>query len=283
MGRKEGTEDTRIRVAVSGSMADLRRMQSVLNRFWQSSELAYGYLLSTMGSEMEDEERPTAEVLGHIQSEAWYPNNQGRIKHGDTIGQTLAQVRENTVHVFRATLISFFAAFEAYLEAEVKRPKRRDGPWGPYVRSLVSLRAADSPLPLRVVLCADVCREVRNRMVHESFKVPKSLDEACLNEWKDRLRRHALGADWPEREVDEELNYAFNHVIGQASNLVEEAKKQDKTLSIEFFYMLFSFTNLDSLAFAIEEAIQPLHSRPGGEVLRKPEAVRRKDLVVSAA
>ncbi len=49
------------------------------------------------------------------------------------------------------------------------------------------------------------------------------------------------------------------------------------------FYMLFSFTNLDSLAFAIEEALQPPGARPGGRVSRKQAVVRRADLILAPA
>jgi hypothetical protein len=280
MGRRQGTIDERVIVAVSPHMLALRQMQGMLNGFWQTSELAAGYLLSHSDTLATDSERPTFEVLGHIESEIWFPNNQGRIKRTDTIGQTLKQVKENTIHTYRTTLFSFFAAFEAYLHATVLHLRPPNVSWGEYVRSLShsDLTRAGSPLPLRTILCADVCREIRNKMIHEKFSVPTSLGDACVAEWKRRLRRRAIDAGWGQPAANAESDYAINQVVGQAISHVAEAK--DKELPIELFYMLFSFTNLDSLAFAIEEALLPANSRPGAEVTRKRAAVRRTDLVI---
>jgi len=282
MGRRDGTVDLRVRVAVSNEMVGLRRTQAMLNGFWQTSELAYGYLLSEFEREPAHRDRPTVEVLGHIQSEVWFPNNQGRIKHTDTIGQTLNQVRDNTIHVYRATLISFFSAFEAYLDSRVDSLRPPNVRWGEYVRSLshASLRTAACALSLRTVLRADFCREIRNRMIHESFDAPTSVTDAHVLLWRARLSDRALAAGWPASEVQAAVNDACSQVIGQAVNHVEDGTRNGKSLPIELFYMLFTFTNLDSLAFAIEEALQPHASRPGGEISRKEKAVRRFDLVI---
>jgi hypothetical protein len=72
-------------VAVSDSMGKLRRMQGVMNDFWQTTDLSYGYFLSHADSVFADTQRRTVELLGHIQSEVWYPNDQNRIKRDDTI------------------------------------------------------------------------------------------------------------------------------------------------------------------------------------------------------
>ena len=287
MGRRQGTVDDRVLVAVSKSMADLRRTLGVLNGFWQTSELAYGYLLthSTTDTEFADPNRPTIKVLGYIQSEVWYPNNQGRIKLSDTIGTTLQQVRDNTVHVYRAALLSFFSAFEAYLDTEVDHLKPSNVSWGQYVRSLsnTSLRSAECPLPLRTVLCADVAARSAIGWCMSHPQCQRRLADSFLIDWKKDLYDRACEFGWPQSEVTAGLSYAFDRVIGQAVNHVEEARKDGKRLPIELFYMLFSFTNLDSLAFAIEEALQPPGARPGGQVSRKQAAVRRGDLIIGPA
>jgi hypothetical protein len=266
-------------------MAKLRHIQGILNGLWQTSELAYGYALSNLVPKCPNLSQLTIDVLGHIQTEVWYPNNQGRIKRDATIGQTLDQIRENTIHIYRASLLSFFSAFEGYLKAEVKHLKPPDVGWGEYVRSLSheSLRCGLEPLRLRTVLRADFCREVRNLMVHESFAVPTSLSAQYLNEWSARLQKRACDAGWPNDRLQAEVIYAQNQVIGQAIKHVQQAKTEGKDLPIEYFYMLFSFTNLDTLAFEIEEALRPPGSRSGGEVGRKQTAVRRNDLVVTPA
>jgi hypothetical protein len=285
MGEGDGTMDSRVSVAVSESMGRLRQTQGVLNGFWQTSDLAYGYFLSQAASVFADEQRRTVELLGHIESQVWYPNDQGRIKRDDTIGSTLKQVRENNMHLYRATLLSFFAAFEVYLDERVAPLDPQVRSWGPYVRSLSvpSLTKIPVSVRLRTMLCADFSREIRNKIVHEAFSVPTSLDDQAVSEWKHRLYDHACRAGWSQDAVDAEMKYTANHVIGKAINYVEEARKQGKDLPIELFYMLFTFANLDSLAFEIEEALQPVGSRTGVQISRKEEAVRRKDLIIGPA
>lgn len=285
MGRRDGTVDPRVWVSVSDSMAKLRRTQGVLNGFWQTSELAYGYLLLSPAILAEAPARPTVDVLGHVESAVWFPNNQGRIKRRNTIGTTLTQVRDNTVHTYRATLFSFFAAFEAYLEERVAHLKPAGMRWGEYVRSLSQpalIRGAWS-VPLPTLLCADLCREVRNKMIHEDFWVPSSLNDPRVLEWKSRLQTRANAAGWTTSEVGAAVNFATHQVIGQAVAHVQNAKREGKTLPLELFYMLFSFTNLDSLAFALEEVLQPLGSGPANQISRKQSAVRRTDLIIGSA
>ncbi len=126
MGRRQGTIDPRVVVSVSEEMANLRKFQTMLNGFWQSSELAYGFFESQADTMFSDKERPTIELLGHIESIVWFPNNQGRIKHEENIGTTLKQVHESTVHAYRATLLSFCSAFEAYLGKRIGPEEMRE-------------------------------------------------------------------------------------------------------------------------------------------------------------
>src|SRR5688572_16837227 len=155
MGRRQGTIAPRVVVSVSESMANLRSFQAILNGFWQSSELAYGFFESHADTIFSDKERPTLELLGHIESIVWFPNNQGRIKHDENIGTTLKQVHENTVHVYRASLLSFYSAFEAYLG---KRIGPENQTWGPFVKTLSidSLIFSPCQVQLRTILCADL-------------------------------------------------------------------------------------------------------------------------------
>lgn len=283
MGRREGTVDPRVTVVVSQAMAKLRGIQGVLNGFWQTSELAYGYFLSQANAAFANKEQRTFEVLGHIESEVWYPNNQGRIKRDDTIATTLEQVRQNTAHTYRATLLSFASAFEAYLDERVGPLNVDARSWGPYVRSLSipPLTTSRVPIRLRTILCADLCRELRNMIVHESFAVPTAVSDSSVSEWRQRLQSAASKPGWPSDSVQAELRYAVQHVIGQAVNHMQDATRQGKQLPIELFYMLFNFTNLDSLAFEIEEALLPEGTQTGYHISRKEAAVRRRDLMVA--
>jgi hypothetical protein len=193
-------------------------------------------------------------------------------------------MQENTIHLYRATLLSFFSIFEAYLEEQLQfLKKHRGGSWGPFVRSLsdASLTKAEYPVQLRTVLCADTCREIRNRIVHKGFWVPSSPDDETVFKWKQELQKRACQAGWPKEEAEAEIQVATDMVIGNAAKYVEDAKELGKTLPVELFYMLFTFTNLDSLAFEIEEARQPLGYRSKSKIRRRGDAIRRKDLIIT--
>jgi len=263
-------------------MARLRKTQGILNGFWQTSELSYGYLLCAAETEFQDLTRPTFDVLGHVESKVWFPNNQGRIRRQVCIGETLDQVRMNTVHVYRATLLSFYSAFEAYLEAEVRELKPGKVNWGPFFRSLSGpeLREGIEPLPLNLVLRADLCRMIRNRMVHEAFNVPSSVDDLEVTKWRNELAEAKALYGWQKDLIADAVEDATEMVVGNAARGVHKAKQDGKELPIEMFYMLYTFTNLANLAFAIEEALQPLHSNPGGRIYHLDELVRRRDLIV---
>ena len=283
--RRQASETVSPRVAVSVSrpMATLRRTQNVLNGFWQTSDLAYRYMLIRTAADFPDQSRRTVDVLGNIESQVWYPSSQGRIKREASLEATLQQVRDNAVHVFRATLVSFASAFELYLDERVA-PLRRQRRWGPYVLSLATppLIEAEIPVRLHTLLCADLCRLIRNKIVHEAFSELASLGSQEQSEWERKLREHACDGGWPPRTVENAIRYATNHVIGGAERKVEAARRHGKEIPIEYFYMLFNFTNLDSLAFEIEEALQATGDRSGDPVTRKAEAVRRTDLILDA-
>src|SRR2546422_2795513 len=105
-------------------MVQLRATQTLLNQFLWTTELSYGYMLANSSTAFPDLTQSAVEVLGHVTTAAWYPNNQGRIKFGDTIGKVLEQINANTVHVYRAVLVYFASAFENYLKQRVGSRKR---------------------------------------------------------------------------------------------------------------------------------------------------------------
>jgi hypothetical protein len=288
MGRRQGTVDPRVVVSVSEEMRKLRNFQNILNGFWQSSELAYGFFLSQNDSLFSDRERSTIELLGHIESNVWYPNNQGRIKHDEKIGTTLNQVEENTVHVYRATLLSFCTAFETYLDERVgPLLDKKNRSWGPFIKTLsitplLSSTYPARPVRLRTVLCADLVREIRNKIVHETFSVPRDVHNPIVDAWKIKYIEDAIKAGWAEKEANNDVKYAIDHYIGQAARHVNEGENVGKQLPIELFYMIFGFSNLDSLAFEIEEALLHPNARTGFSVTRKKAAVDRPDLIIES-
>jgi hypothetical protein len=306
MGRRQGTIEPRVIVSVSESMANLRMIQEELNGFWQSSELSYGFFLSHADTLFADKQRPTVELLGYVKSEVWYPNNQGRIKHEENIGSTLNEVRKNTVHVYRASLLSFCSAFEAYLDGSVPHAvKPKQWNWGPFIETLSidSLIFAPCPVQLRTILCADLVREIRNKMIHKAFWVPQDKIDPVVLAWEEYTLKKALVAknalmetkngwtedkiaeklkNWTDDKIKENIHFAKDQVVNKAINHVNEGARKGKELPIELFYMIFTFTNLDSLAFEIQEALLPPDSITGYSVTRKKAAVRRSDLIIES-
>ena len=283
MGRRDNSTDERVTVAISREMADLRVVQTTLNHFLWTTEIAYGYMLAEAPAAFANLDQPAVEVLRHITTEAWYPTNQGRIKFGETVGKILDQVTANTVHVYRAVLVFFSSAFENYLDRRLRHlcVNGQKRSWGPLYESLTypELQQCTTPLRLRTVLCADICRLVRNRMVHPPFVVPISLSDPEVCRWQTSVTRRLRRTVWTSAS-DSIIKEAFHQVVGQAANHLKEARQKGKNLPIELFYMLFTFTNLDSLAFEIEEALIPADTILDGRGSRKREYVRRTDMIV---
>lgn len=273
----------RVTVVVSPAMKSLRSTQEMLNRFWQTSELAYAFMLAQKPRLAADPERPAVEVLGYLESSVWFPNNQGRLKLEGSIGRTIDRVEHNTVHAYRTTLLSFYSAFESFLNLRAK-DLRRGNRWGPFLTSLSGeqLRIGPHSLPVRTVIDADIVRLIRNRMVHENFAVPTSTNETLVAKWKKDLRDAERDAGWAD-DGDAIITRAFEDFIGKAARNARKIGPLEKHLPIELFYMLYAFTSLDNLAFAVEEALLPNGERTGHTIRRARGGVRRSDLIVQVA
>jgi|ERR1041385_4817705 hypothetical protein len=283
MGRRQNTLDQRVLVAVAPAMSDLRATQQLLNRFLWSSELSYGYMLANAPKVFPDAQQSASEALGHIVSGAWYPNNQGRIKLPTTIGKVLQQVADNTIHIYRAVLVYFGSAFEDYLDKRIGS-KRETSSWGPYVKSLSlpELANANFPVSLKTLVRADICRNIRNRIVHPPFTIPTSFREQMVTDWQTKIIKQIKGTRWFNSECEKTVKEAFGQVIAQAVNLVKGEENAGKNTPIEYFYSLFNFTNLDTLAFEIEEALIGEGEILDGRVARKGSYVNRRDLIVAS-
>ena len=273
-----GKTDDRLDVRVSEKMVNFRMTQTFLNHFLWSTEIAYGHMLASTPEYFSNPNQPAKDALQHILTEAWYPNDQGRMHLDETIGNVLKQVSDNRPHIYKAVLVLFASAFEYYLDQRVKPEicrKESRGSWGPYYKSLAipKLLKAEYPLRLHTVLCADICRRIRNAMVHPPF----SVQDLRLEDLKKDVRKYNW-AGWSH----ESFNDAWTEVIGKAKTAVKNALRSGKQLYEEYFYMLYNFTNLDNLAFEIEEALFPSIIVPKWEktVKRKGIGIRREDLVV---
>ncbi|MFY9232934.1 MAG: hypothetical protein WAO58_00565 [Fimbriimonadaceae bacterium] len=234
---------------------------------------------------------PAIEALGHLMTQAWYPSNQGNIKYGGTVEQVLAQTTKNTVYIYRAVVVFFVSAFERYLEARIgaDRGSTRAGGWGPYTQSLAipALQATGTRMPrdrypvqLNTLLEADFVREIRNRLVHTDRPVPHALADAESKRLQKNAAAWCRGAGLWNDAIESTIKLAANRVFGQAENHLKQAQRDGKNLPIELFYTLFTFSNLDRLAFEIEEALLS-STLPSNKIQRKEDHVRRKDIILA--
>ncbi|MDP2857140.1 MAG: hypothetical protein Q8P50_04085 [Bacillota bacterium] len=278
-GRRAGTVAERSLMAVSEEMERLRDLQTQLNFFRNSTELTYGIVLSGRDARLDDPHALISDALADVYSAAWYPSNQGRKKYRARVGSFLEQVGRDLTFVSRAVIVLWYSYFEQYLEDRL-RPLRIDvRSWGPYTQFLEWPFLRVSPTPLRVesVLRADLCRHVRNQIVHGS-RLPGARDDPGIVRWRE-ARTAELKAQAGHTDPDRLSADAIEYVVGQAINHLKAAAREGRSENLEHFYMLFCFTNLDALAIDIESALIPEGAMPAGRISLKKSSARRPDLL----
>jgi hypothetical protein len=277
----------KVLVAVSPEMENLRKTQTFLNHFLWTSEIAYRFFLSNSAVRQQNPERLAIDAFSEVIAEAWFPSKQGHIKFNETVGKTVSQIGENLPHIYRTVIILFAAAFDDFLYSRVGRPPRQSfsSGWGPFYSTLPSKIPQGTKCPLRplTLVCADICRRLRNHIVHKPNAVlPANPQNKTVEDWQIKIKSELSRTAYFSAHVQNEaITRAFQNVIGNAANECHKAGTTGKKLPVEFFYALYNFTNLDSLAFEIEEAIILPKTQPKGRVRRSLKDVRRTDLIVA--
>ncbi len=280
MTRRTGTLEPMCNVAVSEHMGRLRGAQSRLNFFLWTSELAYGFVLSSDDPRLARPDEFAAAALKNVKTEAWYPNTAGRIKYHGRVSSFLDQLKRNQVLVAHAAMLMWYSRFEEFLESRV-RGIANPRSWGPLTLSLniPAFTAAAWPLRRKTVLRADFCRYLRNLMTHENV-LPDHPEHALAQEWIRDRKREVSKSFFAVRS--EEIEEAVQYTVGQAVNHLKDEPAAARNLSLTFFYALFAFTNLDSLAFEIEEALLPSNPPSTITIRRQSRKVRREDMKVAS-
>ena len=280
MARSDGTVIPRVRVAVSSTMGALRRTQTALNKFLWSTELSLNYVLDHFPKVFPDSDQLASEALAHLDSTAWFRNNQGRLKYSGSIGDTIEQVKANPPYLYRSVLTYFTSAFEEYLEERVagliQKPSGQG--WGPYFQSLShpKLTSTATPILLHDVISADLCRKIRNCVVHPPFELPTSPTDSYIVNFVTSTISKIKATPWWDGSTESIVRDTVNQFMGQ----VVEQKCRAPEMPIELFYALFNFTCLDTLAFQIEETLIDSGQILDGYAWRKESAVRRTDLII---
>jgi hypothetical protein len=253
-----------------------------LNLFHKSTELAYGVILTSDDRRLRDRDAFAYEAFADVYSSAWYPSNQGRLKYLSRVSEFQDHLATNITFVARAVMVFWYSAFEQYLEARARAVTGWSGDkWGPFTHSLSgpSLRSASPPVRVDTVLRADLCRHVRNLIVHGVSALPDSVSHPEVRRWM-QARRPEVAKTWVgvsgDRAVSDAVKYVIGGAVGQRNKAIRERRREN----LEYFYSLFLFTNLDALAIEIEEATIPVGAKPEGRVTRKLGDIRRADLIV---
>ena len=112
------------------------------------------------------------------------------------------------------------------------------------VYGLDAARVIDPSLTLN----ADLIKKIRNLYAHRGYAgIPRSVDDQQLLEWQNVVSRID-----PVRYSDERTADAIRHVIGAAVAKSRAAAVEGKNLKEEFFYALFTFTNIRNFVSALE-------------------------------
>jgi hypothetical protein len=242
--------------------------QTELNRFLWTTELVYGIVKQDKLLENLPQGKPAWEVLSHVRSEAWFPTAKSRRlgaptgKYSGTVAQMREQVDRNIVVVLWSVAAMFIAEYETYVETRfpgwfIESTPRKGVFMIPRPTLLLkSLRARfgperGKPIAAQVVLKADLMKKIRNLYVHKGLSgIPREVDDPELAAWVAQASKDGPYPQQLARSVLEQ-------VIGQAVDKSKAAGDGQKRLGEEFFYALFTFTNIRNFVLALDAAFPP--------------------------
>jgi hypothetical protein len=116
-------------------------------------------------------------------------------------------------------------------------------------------------------------------MAHKGFCSISTIDHPKVKTW-ERETIKILRSEWRVSDAEAIVEKALDFTIGLANR---QRESSGKDLPLDQFYTLYSFSNLDKLAFEIEEALLPHVPTEHGRINRHRGDVRRHDLIVEAA
>jgi len=272
------TKQSVVTVAVSEARARLREAQKELNWFLWSSELSYGFALTSQDLRLQDPECDINQALADVKSVAWYPNYKGAPKYRTKISTFKEQLLRNTTYMYRSVLISWYTYFEFFLEERVRPVVNHKKYWGPLTHSLNAscLTVSKYSIRPRTVVLADLIRLIRNQMVHARFEAIDDIEHDRVKQWRSDTIS-ILRDDWHCTKPDAIVDAALEFVIKLAKKQKDSLRQG---LPIELFYTLYGFSNIDKLSFEIEEALLPFGTLEAGRLTRSAQDVRRKDIIV---
>lgn len=240
-------------VAITEEYRKLREIQTFLNRLVWSTELCYGYFLNTFENNTNLYEEEISKIFENLPIQAWFKNKNGTGKYDLTLKEHNDIVRANQVHVCRSAIILYNSYFDEYLKRRVKSKFH-------LFLNLTNKDFDNTNLDVdpKNIFKADCCRIIRNIIVHQPanrFLSIKEIRDEIKQKMSDKLNGSFLNKKYSNKIINEKLNGAINEVIDNAIIEVEGASQRGVILPYEYFFMLYTFTNYDSVAAEIEQVL----------------------------
>jgi hypothetical protein len=239
--------------AWSNAFRQFNTRQQELNHFLWTTELSYGIIKHRQILETYPATTLAGEALKDVVSEAWFPSSQGKIKYKRSIDHMRRQLDKNFVFVLSGVAVLFVTYFEVFVQERCPtlsaeyRERRRTMPTPTTLMRDLQRRHPSLTVQPEIILKADLIKVIRNVYLHEGIRaVPRSVADPRVQEWKDRVKR--MSAAYSDVLVEE----VVQSVVGAAARNSKKALQKKKSLPEEFFYALFTFTDIRNFAEALE-------------------------------
>jgi hypothetical protein len=228
---------------------DLRQQE--LNYFLWTTELTYGIVKSRQILEEYSAGERACLALEDVICEAWFPTSKGNVKYSKTVGHMQKQLDKNFVVVLSSVSVLFVTYFEVFVQQRFPdfsaeyRKKRKPMPAPANLVRALQDKYPSLQIKPDLTLKADLIKAIRNVYVHEGMEgIPRKIDAPSVQNWKERVKTRSYS--------QEHIDKAVTDVVGSAIRKSNNASRNGKDLPVEFFYALFTFTDIRNFAEALE-------------------------------
>lgn len=230
--------------------------QTELNCFLWTTELAYGIIRQRRILDQYPRNSMAWAALNDITCQAWFPNHKGQVKYRGTIGHMQNQIDGNLINVLSSVAILFVTYFEVYVQERIPSLYGSDGtgrfnqiPAPAKLISEIQKKYSSFCVDSEIVVRADLIKKIRNLYIHQGNEnVPRKIGDANVTKWIETLVKGGYPRDLVEKVA--------NDIVGSAVKMSYNASQSGKHLPEEFFYALFTFTNIRRLAEAMEQNLR---------------------------
>jgi hypothetical protein len=196
------------------------------------------------------------EALGYLPAVAWQPSARGLPHYNRPLGALLNDIGAFD-YICRSTILFFHSAFDSYLQQRVKPlPSKSKS----YLVRLACPRVLEGRCrpKLKAVLAGDLCRYLRNRIVHETAELSVEMGDKILTGWMKRDEDVAATIPWKQADENCEvlIRMTVEEMVKNAGDQQARARaEQGPVPPLDYFYMLFFFADLNRLAFQLDQSL----------------------------